>query len=94
MITLEPISCDFLLLTGDAWVDHPSFGGAVIAHCLGDLGFSVCVVAQPDWKQPLAQELRPRLGILVTSGNLDSMVAHYTVAKRKRSEDIDRKSVV
>ena len=80
---------DFLLITGDAWVDHPSFGAAVIAAVLRDKGYSVEVLAQPNWRDDadfLACE-RPRLAALVTGGNIDSMVAHYTVAKKRRKTD-------
>ena len=80
---------DFLVVTGDAYVDHPSFGAAVIARLLESDGFRVAMLAQPDWHSAdafLAMG-KPRLGILVGSGNLDSMVAHYTAAKKRRSED-------
>ena len=80
---------DFLLITGDAWVDHPSFGAAVIAAVLRDKGYSVEILAQPNWRDDtdfLACE-RPRLAALVTAGNIDSMVAHYTVAKKRRNND-------
>ncbi len=80
---------DFLVITGDAYVDHPSFGTAIIARLLEAEGYQVCVCAQPDWNSPdsLAAYGRPRLGVLLSAGNLDSMVAHYTVAKRRRSSD-------
>ena len=80
---------DFLLITGDAWVDHPSFGGAVIAAILKDKGYSVDILAQPEWHDASAFAAfeRPRLAALVTSGNIDSMVAHYTVAKKRRKMD-------
>ena len=80
---------DFLLVTGDAYVDHPSFGPAVIARVLEADGYRVAVLAQPDWHSS-ADFLafgRPRLGVLIGAGNLDSMVAHYTAAKKRRSED-------
>ena len=80
---------DFVLVSGDAYVDHPSFGPAIIARVLMEQGYRVAVLAQPDWHS--AEEFRrfgrPRLAYLVTSGNIDSMVDHYTVAKRRRSED-------
>ncbi len=80
---------DFLLVTGDAYVDHPSFGPAVIARVLEADGYRVAVLAQPDWHS--ADDFlafgRPRLGVLIGAGNLDSMVAHYTAAKKRRSED-------
>ena len=80
---------DFVYVIGDAYVDHPSFGAAIISRVLEAKGFSVAIVAQPDWRsdRDFTRFGRPRLGFLVTSGNIDSMVAHYTAAKRKRSED-------
>ncbi len=80
---------DFLLVTGDAYVDHPSFGPAVISRVLEADGFRVAVLAQPDWHSAadFAAFGRPRLGVLIGAGNLDSMVAHYTAAKKRRSED-------
>ena len=80
---------DFLLITGDAYVDHPSFGPAIIARVLEAEGYRVAVLAQPDWKGPAAFASlgRPRLGVLISAGNIDSMVAHYTVAKKRRHDD-------
>lgn len=80
---------DFLLVTGDAYVDHPSFGTAVIGRTLEAEGFRVAVLAQPDWHsaEAFAAFGRPKLGVLIGAGNLDSMVAHYTAAKKRRSED-------
>lgn len=80
---------DFVYVIGDAYVDHPSFGAAIISRVLEAKGFSVAIVSQPDWRsdRDFTRFGRPRLGFLVTSGNIDSMVAHYTAAKRKRSED-------
>ena len=80
---------DFLLITGDAYVDHPSFGPAIISRLLEHEGYRVAILAQPDWKDPasFAALGRPRLGVIVSAGNIDSMVAHYTVAKRRRSKD-------
>ena len=80
---------DFVYVTGDAYVDHPSFGVAIISRVLENAGFTVAVLSQPDYKTKDAfKEFgRPRLGFLVTSGNIDSMVAHYTVSKKKRSYD-------
>ena len=80
---------DFLLVTGDAYVDHPSFGTAVIGRVLEAEGYRVAVMAQPDWHSAEAFRAmgRPRLGVMIGSGNLDSMVAHYTAAKKRRSED-------
>ena len=80
---------DFLLVTGDAYVDHPSFGTAVIGRLLEAEGFRVAVLAQPGFRDTSAIEAmgRPRYAALVTAGNLDSMVAHYTAANKPRSED-------
>ncbi|MBR6115514.1 MAG: YgiQ family radical SAM protein [Oscillospiraceae bacterium] len=80
---------DILLVTGDAYVDHPSFGTAVIGRVLSDAGYRVAVLAQPDWHGPeaFAAMGRPELGVFINAGNLDSMVAHYTAAKKRRSED-------
>ena len=80
---------DFLIVTGDAYVDHPSFGPTVIARTLEAEGFRVAILAQPDWHDAEAFRAmgRPRLGVMISSGNLDSMVAHYTAAKKRRGED-------
>ena len=80
---------DFVLVTGDAYVDHPSFGTAVISRVLEAAGFRVAVLPQPDWRAcaPFTAFGRPRLGFLVNAGNVDSMVAHYTAAKKRRSND-------
>jgi uncharacterized radical SAM protein YgiQ len=80
---------DFLVITGDAYVDHPSFGAAVIARLLEADGFRVAVLAQPKWTDASAflEMGRPRYAALVGAGNLDSMVAKYTAAKKPRSED-------
>ena len=80
---------DFLLVTGDAYVDHPSFGPAVIGRVLEAEGYRVAVLAQPDWHScdDFLAFGRPKLGVLIGAGNLDSMVAHYTAAKKRRSED-------
>ncbi len=80
---------DFLLVTGDAYVDHPTFGAAVIGRVLEAEGYRVAVLAQPDWHSAEAFTAmgRPKLGVLIGAGNLDSMVAHYTAAKKRRSED-------
>lgn len=82
-------SVDFVYITGDAYVDHPSFGASIITRVLEARGYKVAVLSQPDWHSTadLAQFGKPRLAYLVTSGNIDSMVAHYTVAKKKRSTD-------
>jgi uncharacterized radical SAM protein YgiQ len=81
---------DFILITGDAYIDHPSFGAAIIGRILEKNGYSVGVIPQPAWEgvsdfQALG---RPRLAYLVTSGNLDSMVNHYSVTKHRRSDDV------
>ncbi|MDO9592813.1 MAG: YgiQ family radical SAM protein [Erysipelotrichaceae bacterium] len=80
---------DFVLVTGDAYIDHPTFGAAVIGRVLLDAGFKVGILSQPDWRDKDAFKVfgRPRLGFLVTAGNLDSMVSHYTVSKRRREKD-------
>ena len=80
---------DFVYVTGDAYVDHPSFGVAIISRVLEAEGFRVAILAQPDYKsvEDFKRFGRPRLGFLVTGGNIDSMVAHYTVSKKRRSYD-------
>lgn len=80
---------DFIIVSGDAYVDHPSFGAAIISRTLENAGFKVGIIAQPDWKstKDVKKLGRPRLGFLVTAGNLDSMVNHYTVSKRFRAKD-------
>jgi len=80
---------DFLVVSGDAYVDHPSFGTTVIARVLEAEGYRVAVLAQPQWQNAEAFQAmgRPRLAVLIGAGNLDSMVAHYTAAKKRRSED-------
>ena len=80
---------DFLLITGDAYVDHPSFGTPVIGRLLESEGFRVALLPQPDWHdaEVIRAMGRPRYGCMLSAGNLDSMVAHYTAAKRRRSED-------
>lgn len=80
---------DFICITGDSYVDHPSFGIAIISRLIEDMGFTVGIIAQPDWRtnRDLTKLGRPKYAFLVTSGNIDSMVAHYTSAKRKRSDD-------
>ncbi len=82
-------SVDFVYVTGDAYVDHPSFGVSIISRVLEAKGYKVGIISQPDWKNNQAFRVfgKPRLGFLVTSGNIDSMVAHYTAAKKKRSDD-------
>ena len=80
---------DFVYVSGDAYVDHPAFGAAIITRVLENAGFKVAFLAQPDWRsdKDFKRFGRPRLGFLVSSGNIDSMVAHYTAAKKKRSSD-------
>ena len=82
-------SVDFVFISGDTYVDHPSFSTAIISRVLISHGFSVGVIAQPDWhhKEAFCAFGRPRLAFLVSAGNLDSMVNHYTVAKRLRTTD-------
>ena len=80
---------DFVYVCGDAYVDHPSFGAAIISRVLENAGFRVAILSQPDYTSADAfKEFgKPRLGFLVSAGNIDSMVAHYTAAKKKRSSD-------
>lgn len=78
---------DFVCVTGDAYVDHPSFGIAIISRLLESMGFRVGIVSQPQNDADYARFGKPRLGFFVTSGNIDSMVSHYTAAKRRRSDD-------
>lgn len=80
---------DFLYVTGDAYVDHPSFGHAIISRVLEAHGYRVAILPQPDWRstEDFKRFGRPRLGVLVTSGNIDSMVNHYTVSGKKRHDD-------
>ncbi|RGY99480.1 YgiQ family radical SAM protein [Clostridium sp. AM58-1XD] len=81
--------CDFVYVTGDAYVDHPSFGHAIISRILEAHGYKVGIIPQPDWKDPESIQVlgEPRLGFLVSAGNMDSMVNHYTVSKKRRSRD-------
>ncbi len=80
---------DFVFVTGDSYVDHPSFGVAILTRLLENKGYRVAVLSQPNWKNDgdFTQFGRPRLAFMVTSGNIDSMVAHYTAAKRLRHDD-------
>ncbi len=80
---------DFVYVCGDAYVDHPSFGAAIICRMLESRGYRVAFLAQPDWRSndDFLRFGRPRLGFFVSSGNIDSMVAHYTAAKKHRSDD-------
>lgn len=80
---------DFVYVTGDAYVDHPSFGHAVISRVLESYGFRVGILSQPDWKkkESITEYGEPRLGFLVSAGNMDSMVNHYSVSKKRRRQD-------
>ena len=80
---------DFVYVCGDAYVDHPSFGAAIICRVLESKGYKVGFIAQPDWnkKEEFMKLGKPRLGFLVSSGNIDSMVNHYSVAKKRRQKD-------
>ncbi len=80
---------DFVYVSGDAYVDHPSFGASIITRILEDAGYLCAMLCQPDWKttDDFKKFGRPRLGFLVSSGNIDSMVAHYTAARKKRNYD-------
>ena len=80
---------DFVYVTGDAYVDHSSFGTAIISRVLVAFGYTVGIIAQPDWRDPESIAIlgEPRLGFLVSSGNMDSMVNHYTSNKKRRSTD-------
>ena len=80
---------DFVYVSGDSYVDHPSFGAAIITRVLEAKGYKVAMLAQPDWRNPKDFQRfgKPRLGFLVSAGNIDSMVAHYTVTKKRRSDD-------
>ncbi|MCI1479542.1 MAG: YgiQ family radical SAM protein [Eggerthellaceae bacterium] len=80
---------DFVFVSGDAYVDHPSFGMAILTRLLEAHGYSVGIIAQPDWHDPASIDVfgRPRLAFLVSAGAMDSMVNHYTVAKRRRRYD-------
>lgn len=81
--------CDFVYVNGDAYVDHPSFGAAIICRVLEAHGYKVGFIAQPDWRDPASIQIlgEPRLGFLVSAGNMDSMVNHYSVTKHRRRED-------
>lgn len=80
---------DFVYVSGDAYVDHPSFGVSIITRVLEAKGYKIAIIAQPDWRScdDFKRFGLPRLGFLVSSGNIDSMVAHYTAAKKHRSDD-------
>ncbi|TDO94725.1 putative radical SAM protein YgiQ [Halanaerobium saccharolyticum] len=80
---------DFIIVSGDAYLDHPSFGTAIIARVLEDAGFKVGIIAQPDWRSTADFKKlgKPKFGFLVTAGNMDSMVNHYSVSRHRRSYD-------
>ncbi|MGL5152518.1 MAG: YgiQ family radical SAM protein [Clostridium sp.] len=82
--------CDFIIVTGDAYIDHHSFGTAIISRVLESAGYKVGIIPQPDWHNldDFKKLGRPRLGFLVNAGNMDSMVNHYTVSKRLREKDL------
>ena len=81
--------CDFVYVIGDAYVDHPSFGPAIISRLLEAHGYKVGIISQPDWKEKESVMIlgEPRLGFLVSAGNMDSMVNHYSVSKHRREKD-------
>ena len=81
--------CDFVYVIGDAYVDHPSFGHAIISRVLESFGYKVGIISQPDWKNKESINIlgKPRLGFLVMGGNMDSMVNHYSVSKKSRAVD-------
>ena len=81
--------CDFVYVIGDAYVDHPTFGHAIVSRVLESAGYKVGIIAQPDWKDPASIRAlgKPRLGFLVMGGNMDSMVNHYSVSKKRRKTD-------
>ena len=80
---------DFVYVSGDAYVDHPSFGHAIITRLLESRGYRVGIIAQPNWRKPESVQVfgEPRLGFLVSAGNMDSMVNHYSVSKKRRKTD-------
>ena len=80
---------DFVFISGDAYVDHPSFSAAVICRVLEAEGYKIGIIAQPDWRSVRDFKTlgRPRLGVLVSAGNLDSMLNKYTAAKKQRQKD-------
>ena len=89
MLDRDWSQCDFVYVIGDAYVDHPSFGHAIISRILESHGYSVGIISQPNWKDPRSIDVfgRPRLGFLVSGGNMDSMVNHYSVSKHRRKTD-------
>ena len=78
---------DFIIVTGDAYVDHPSFGTAIVSRVLEHAGYRICIVPQPQSDADYRRFGAPRYGFFINGGNIDSMVAHYTAAKKRRSED-------
>ena len=80
---------DFLFISGDAYVDHPSFGPAILCRLLESKGYKVGIIAQPDWRSTVdfMKLGKPRLGVLISAGNLDSLLNKFTAAKRFRSTD-------
>ena len=89
MISRNWDEVDFVYVSGDAYVDHPSFGASIITRVLENEGYKVGVISQPNWKNNVSFKVfgKPRLGFFVSSGNIDSMVNHYTVAKKRRKKD-------
>ena len=87
MLSLGFDTPDFIIVTGDAYVDHPSFGTAIISRVLESKGYKVCIIPQPVCDADFKRFGKPRLAFLVNSGNIDSMVAHYTAAKKRRNDD-------
>ena len=81
---------DFVFITGDAYIDHPSFGAAIITRLLESRGYTVGIIAQPDWHgvEPFRVLGKPKLGFLISSGNIDSMVNHYSVSGSHRTTDV------
>ena len=89
---METTGCkqlDFVYVIGDAYVDHPSFGHAIISRVLEAHGYKVGIISQPDWKDPQSITIlgKPRLGFLISGGNMDSMVNHYYVSRKHRQTD-------
>lgn len=89
---MKKMSCeqlDFVYIIGDAYVDHPSFGHAIISRVLEAHGYTVGIISQPDWKEERSITVlgKPRLGFLISGGNMDSMVNHYYVSGKRRQTD-------
>ena len=89
MLAQNITQLDFVYVVGDAYVDHPSFGHAIISRILESHGYTVGIISQPDWKDENSIDVfgEPRLGFLVSAGNMDSMVNHYSVSKKRRQTD-------